>query len=270
MIFSFSRMTESFAWSYYLDFIYLLTKKEIKLRYKRTFLGLLWVILNPLLQMLIIGLVFQFFVPMRIENYFLFLFAGLLPWGFFANSLLRTTPLLVQERALIQKAAFPREILVIAAVLANLFHTLVASGVFLVFLTFLQGSLLSALWFFVSRLFLSAFFFGLFLLFVLATCLIVSAIYVRVRDLNFVVQLGVQLLFYGVPIVYSLSMLPEAFRQILYFNPLVSFIEVFRYLFLGGDLNLLASTIFAFLSVPYLLVALQIFRKESKNFDDWF
>lgn len=270
MLFSFSRMRKFFDWNYYLDFVWLLTKKEIKLRYKRTFLGLLWVILNPLLQMLIIGLVFQFFVPMKIENYFLFLFAGLLPWGFFANSLLRTTPLLVQERALMQKAAFPREILVASAVLANLFHTLVASGVFLFFLTFFQGSLMSALWFFVSRLFLSAFFFGFFLLFVLATCLIVSAIYVRVRDLNFVVQLGVQLLFYGVPIVYSLSMLPETFRQILYFNPLVSFIEVFRHLFLGGDLNLLASTIVALLSLPYLLIALRIFRKESKNFDDWF
>lgn len=255
---------------YYFDFIYLLTKKEIKLRYKRTILGLLWVILNPLLQMLIIGLVFQFFVPMKIENYFLFLFAGLLPWGFFSNSLLRTTPLLVQERALIQKAAFPREILVIAAVLANLFHTLVASGVFLFFLAFLQNSLISAVWFFVSRVFLSTFFLGFFLAFVLATCLIVSAIYVRLRDLNFIVQLGVQLLFYGVPIVYSLSMLPEAFRQILYFNPLVSFIEVFRYLFLGGEFNLFVSIAVALLSLPYLLLALWIFRKESKNFDDWF
>ncbi len=263
-------MAQALDWHYYFDFIYLLTKKEIKARYKRTLLGFLWVILNPLLQMLIIGLVFQFFVPMKIENYFLFLFAGLLPWNFFANSLLRATPLLVQERALIQKAAFPREILVISAVLANLFHTLMANGVFLLFLSFFQGSLVGALWFLISRIFLSVLFFGFFLLFVLATCLIISAIYVRFRDLNFIVQLGVQLLFYGVPIIYTLEMLPEFYRQILYFNPLVSFVEVFRHLLLNTSFNLEVTIFVVMLSVFYFLLGFYFFKKESKNFDDWF
>jgi len=263
-------MTQNSNWSYYFDFVSLLTKKEIKARYKRTFLGFLWVILNPLLQMLIIGLVFQFFVPMKIENYFLFLFAGLLPWNFFANSILRATPLLVQERALIQKAAFPREILVISAVLANLFHTLVANLVFLLFLSFLKSSLIEGLWFFVSTFSLSALFFLLFLFFVVATCLIVAAIYVRFRDLNFIVQLGVQLLFYGVPIIYSLDMLPESFRRMLYFNPLSSFIEVFRHLLLNTSFNLRAAIFVFSLSLPYLLLGFYFFRKESKNFDDWF
>ncbi len=263
-------MTKLITWQYYVDFVWLLTKKEIQSRYKRTLLGFLWVILNPLLQMLIIGLVFQFFVPMKIENYFLFLFAGLLPWSFFTNSLLRTTPILVQERSLIQKAAFPRELLIVSAVLANLFHTLIASSVFLLFLVFLQSSLLAGIYFLLSRIFLFVIFFIIFLFFVLASCLIVSAEYVKFRDLNFIVQLGVQLLFYTVPVIYSLDMLPEFFRQILYWNPLVSFIEVFRAITLGTNFDIETAILVALLSLIFLFLSLFIFKKESKNFDDWF
>ncbi len=263
-------MTKLATWQYYIDFVLLLTKKEIQSRYKRTLLGFLWVILNPLLQMLIIGLVFQFFVPMKIENYFLFLFAGLLPWSFFTNSLLRTTPILVQERSLIQKAAFPRELLIVSAVLANLFHTLIASLVFLLFLVLLQNSLLAGLSFLFSRMFLFFIYFVIFLFFVLASCLIISAEYVKFRDLNFIVQLAVQLLFYAVPVVYSLDMLPEFFRQILYWNPLVSFIEVFRAITLGMSFNVQITVLVGILSFIFLLFSLFIFKKESRNFDDWF
>jgi ABC-type polysaccharide/polyol phosphate export permease len=263
-------MKGAFNWRYYLDFVFLLTKKEIKARYKRTLLGFLWVILNPFLQMLIIGLIFQFFVPMKIENYFLFLFAGLLPWNFFSTSLLRATPLIVQERSLIQKAAFPRELMVVSAVLANLFHTLVASLVFLLFLSFLKTSLIVGIFFFFSSLFLVCLLFVFLLFFTLATCLIVAALYVKIRDLIFIVQLSVQLLFYSVPVIYSLDMLPELFRKLLYFNPLVGFIEFFRFIVLGTVANFESLTLICCFSVTYLILAFIFFRKESKNFDDWF
>ena len=263
-------MQMSLAWQHQCDFIWLLTRKEIKARYKRTILGFLWVILNPLAQMLMIGLVFQFFVPMRIENYFLFLFAGLLPWGFFANSLLRVTPLLVQERSLIQKAAFSREVLVVAAVLANLFHTLVASLVLVFFLACLQASWWGAGWFVLQTLVLLVPVFILLFCFVLAVSLVVSALYVRLRDLNFIVQLGIQLLFYAVPVIYSLEMLPANLRQFLYFNPLTNFIEAFRTITLGQTMNATAAWWTSVFSVVFLVLSLAFFRRESKNFDDWF
>jgi len=86
---------------HWLDFLIAMTEKEIKARYKHAVLGFLWVIINPLLQMLIIGFVFQFFIPVKVDNYFLFLFAGLLPWNFFSMSLSKTTPSIVYERSLI-------------------------------------------------------------------------------------------------------------------------------------------------------------------------
>lgn len=255
---------------HWLDFLLTMTQKEIKARYKRTFLGLLWAILNPFLQMLIIGLIFQFFVPMKIENYFLFLFAGLLPWNFFSTSLLRATPLLVQERSLIQKAAFPRELMIVPVVLANLFHTLIATLVFLLFLTFLKASFWSGIVFFFTSFSLLFLFFTFLLFFTLATCLIISALYVKIRDLVFIIQLFIQLLFYGVPVIYSLEMLPEFIRKLLYFNPLVSFIEVFRFIVLDIKTDFKIAMIVGIFSIIYLCLAIIFFRKESKNFDDWF
>ena len=74
----------------YFDFLWAMTEKEIKARYKRAVFGFLWVILNPVLQMFIIGIIFSFFI--KIPNYFLFLFTGLLPWQFFSLSLSKATP----------------------------------------------------------------------------------------------------------------------------------------------------------------------------------
>ena len=270
MLLSRSKMKLNFDWGYYFDFVFLLTKKEIKSRYKRTLLGFLWVVLNPIFQMLIIGFIFQYLIPIKIENYFLFLMGGLLPWNFFTNSILRTTPLLVMERSLIQKAAFPREIMVAAAVLANLFHSLIATLVFLIFLAILKANILASLGFLLTSLGLLTLLYGFLLIFTLATSLILAALYVKFRDLIFIVQLFIQLIFYGVPIIYSLEMLPVFLRNLLYFNPLVSFIEVFRSITLGSIFNVLAASLVASFFLIYLLFGIFFFKKESKNFDDWF
>jgi len=110
----------------WLDFLLAMAEKEIKARYKHAVLGFLWIVLNPLLQMLVIGFIFQFFVPVKVENYFLFLFSGLLPWNFFSMSLSKATPSIVYERSLIQKAKFPREAIPLSIVLSNMFHFLIS------------------------------------------------------------------------------------------------------------------------------------------------
>src|SRR3989304_2803226 len=101
----------------YLDFILTMTQKEIKARYKRAVFGFLWIVLNPILQMIIIGVIFSFFI--KIENYFLFLFSGLLPWQFISLSISKATPSIVFERALLQKAKFPIESIPVSIILAT-------------------------------------------------------------------------------------------------------------------------------------------------------
>src|SRR3990172_12605877 len=102
---------------YYSDFLWVMTEKEIKARYKRAVFGFLWVILNPVLQMLIIGAIFSFFI--KIPDYFLFLFTGLFAWNFFFLCVSKTTSSIVNERALLQKAKFPTEAIPISIILSN-------------------------------------------------------------------------------------------------------------------------------------------------------
>ena len=120
----------SYFSKHWFDFVWVMTLKEIKARYKRVVLGFLWAILNPIFQMLIIGFIFQFFIPVKIDNYFYFLFAGLLPWNFFSHTFSKCTPLMLNERSLIQKAKFPREALVLSIVFSNLFHFLISLFLF--------------------------------------------------------------------------------------------------------------------------------------------
>ena len=107
---------------WHVDLLVAMTEKEIKARYKGAIFGFLWLLLNPVMQMLVIGVVFRYVTKTPIENYFVFLFAGLLPWNFFSYSTVKNTPMIVNERYLIKKAYFPREILIYALILANLFH----------------------------------------------------------------------------------------------------------------------------------------------------
>jgi len=118
----------------YLHFIWAMTEKEIKARYKHTVFGFLWVILNPVFQMFVIGFVFSFFVYIPVANYYLFLFSGLLPWQFFSLTLSKATPSFVYERSLLQKANFPREAIPLSIVLSNFVHFVVSLVLLIVFL----------------------------------------------------------------------------------------------------------------------------------------
>src|SRR3989344_4134477 len=120
----------------YLEFLWVMSEKETKVRYKRAVFGFLWVVLNPSLQMLIIGVVFSLFI--KIPNYFLFLFTGLLPWQFFSLSLSKATPSIVNERSILQKAKFPIEAIPISIILANLFNMIVSLTLFIIILIFMQ------------------------------------------------------------------------------------------------------------------------------------
>jgi len=259
---------------HWLDFLSAMTQKEIKARYKRASFGFLWIVLNPLLQMLVLGFVFQFFVPVKVDNYFLFLFAGLLPWNFFAQSLTKTTPAFCYERNLIKKAKFPRESIVLSIIFSNLFHFLVALSLLILALvadklliesySFMRIIiyLLRMLWVIPAILLL--------LIFTVGFSLITSSLNVKFRDINFIVQLAVMLWFYATPVIYALNLLPEFLRPIFYLNPMTAIIELFHYALMG-----LPITMSNFIWVAVVMVAcffyfgLRVFNKENKNFDDW-
>ena len=184
---------------FYLDFLWAMTEKEIKARYKKAVFGFLWVILNPLLQMLIIGFIFSFFI--KIPNYFVFLFTGLLPWGFVSLSLSKTTPSFVYERTLLQKAKFHKSTIPISIILSNFFHLLVSLGFLILFLV-VAGKLPfpHILLIIPTLIWLLAFTIGF--------SLLSSSLQVKFRDINFFVQSPLMLLFYATPILYNLTLIP--------------------------------------------------------------
>lgn len=259
---------------YWLDFLLAMTEKEIKARYKHAALGFLWVFLNPLLQMLVIGFVFQFFIPVNVDNYFLFLFAGLLPWNFFAYSLTKNTPMIINERSLIQKAKFPRESIILSIVLSNMFHFLVSLVILIAMLIgdkiIFEAYDLMKLVTYVLRmttllpilLWLAGLTSGL--------SLLLSALNVKYRDVNFMVQAIIPLWFYGTPVVFTLDLLPEAIRPLFFLNPMTAIIEAFHFALIGRsiyslDLFLLSLAV----SLMLMFIGWKVFEKESKFFDDW-
>ncbi|MBT3249537.1 MAG: ABC transporter permease [Candidatus Pacebacteria bacterium] len=259
---------------HWIDFLLAMTEKEIKARYKHAVLGFLWVILNPLLQMLVLGFVFHFFMPVNVDNYFLFLFSGLLPWNLFSMSLTKTTSSIVYERSLIQKANFPRETIPLSIILSNMFHFLISLGLLLILLIgdkiFLEHYSVMALGVYASR------FLGLIplllwlLILTTSLSLLLAALNVKYRDVNFIVQAVMPLWFYVTPVVYTLNLLPESLRPLFYLNPMTAIIEGFHRVLLNlsvttSDLMIISLTM-TFLAVFF---GWRVFKQESKNFDDW-
>jgi ABC-2 type transport system permease protein len=263
---------------FWLEFLIAMTEKEIKARYKHALLGFLWIILNPIIQMLIIGFVFQFFIPVEVDNYFLFLFAGLLPWNFFAYSLTKTVPSIVYERSLIQKAKFPRESIVLSIVLSNAFHFVISLGLFLgLILLLVTTQTLTGIEIIPSINFFDIWKWLLLLPLLVWILLLTSgfsllgaALNVKYRDVSFVVSAFVPMWFYATPVVYTLDLLPRPLQFIAYLNPMTGITELFHWILLSIPVTSVNALVLSFI-VTILSVGIgwHIFFKESPFFDDW-
>lgn len=257
--------------NYWIEFLRAMTAKHIKVRYKYAWLGFLWAIVNPLMQIIVMGTVVKFFIIVSIENYFLFLFAGLLPWNFFSLTLMTCTSLISDERYLIEKASFPREIVVLSVVLANFIHLLVSVGVLLTTLIVLNMAsgkmVLSASEFFHLLLLIPILF--ILLLFVSGLSLLASALSVRYKDINFLTQAIMPLWFYATPILYSLQKVPANFFPLFLLNPLTFMVSGFRFAVLQTSIPMpvLLSGVAA--SILIFFVGWRVFQQESRYFDDW-
>lgn len=240
-----------------------MTQKELRARYKYTVFGFLWLLINPILQMLVIGFIFTFFMKEPVENYFLFLFIGLLAWNFFSLSLTKATPAIVNERLLIKKARFPRSVIPLSIIASNFIHFLLA-------LLLYAGVVFAFHILFLPRL--PVIFAGVILLAVFTTglSLLTSALNVRWRDVNFFVQAALIIWFYATPIVYATTIVPASYLWFWRLNPMTSVMQLLQYGFLGvkaPGTDMLAANIIT--AVFVTLGGILLFRRESRYFDDW-
>ena len=235
-------------------------KKEIRGKYKGSFLVVLWSFLNPLLMVLVYALVFSVILKQDIPNYVIFLIVGVIPWNFFTTVIMQGTNCIWINGGIIKKVYFPREILPVSVVLAGLVNFLISCVIIFIFVLFSgMGFSIHLVWLPLIAILQTLFSLGL--LFIL------SAVDVYVRDVEYLMNFLISLLFYATPIVYTVDLFPESVRWILYLNPMTHFIDAYRSIFYYQTAPSLMSILYISLfAVFFLVFGYMIFRKLEKGF----
>ncbi|HEX7017308.1 MAG TPA: ABC transporter permease [Patescibacteria group bacterium] len=242
--------------------LFQLTQREIKARYKQSFIGYAWVLLNPLAQLAVYSFVFSlvFRFPSDVP-YPIFLFAALLPWTFFQNSITSATQSLVHNDTLLKKVAFPREIIPYSVVFSKIIDFLVSCVVFIVFLFIYQVPLAYSAWLFIPL-------FLVHLILTVGISLFLSAANLFYRDIQYLANLLIMLWMYMSPIVYPLSMVPTEYIWLYKLNPMVGIIEGYRSALFGYPFE--TKIIYWSVAFSILLFTLSfvLFKKLEKVFAD--
>ncbi len=252
----------------YRELLYFLVWRDVKVRYKQTFFGVLWVVFQPLLSIAVFTVIFGGLleVPSGEVPYPLFAYIALLPWNYFAGSFTRTSNSLVASSHLITKVYFPRLIIPLSGVLSGVVDFAVAFVVLIGLLLFYgirptpNAVLLPAFLLLGAAVALGA---GLWL----------SALNVRYRDVQYLVPFLIQIGMYLTPVVYGSSLIPERYRWLLNLNPMTGVVEGFRWALLGTDavgdyLSLPLLGISIALSVLLLVSGALFFRRTERGFAD--
>ena len=235
-------------------------KKEIRGKYKGSFLGVLWSFVNPLLMTLVYAIVFPFLLRSTTPHYVTYLVIGILPWNWFTTIVAQGTTTFLSNAGIIKKVYFPREILPISVVTSGLVNFLIS---LLIIALFLICSRIGFSWYivFLPLIILIQYIFSL------AVVFFTSAIDVYVRDSEYIINFFVTMLFYATPVLYSTTLFPEKYRWLLYLNPMTSIINAYRDIFYYKQMPnfklLIPIFIFSFI---LLLIGFVIFRKLKRGF----
>lgn len=245
-----------------LDLLKLLIKKEITLRYRRTYLGFLWSLLNPLLTALVLFIAFNIFMRFEIENFALFLLAALFPWTWFAASVTMSTNTLTSNVSLIKKVTFPKQFLLLATIIAQLVNFVFSLPV-LIGLVFYYGGAPNLNWLIGIPVLITIQFTVIY-----GLSLIISMANAFFRDLEYIVTVLISLLFWMTPIIYPLKAVPEDVRVLLVMNPATYLMQAWRDLFFNNMLNWHNIAISAITAAVVLLAGLLIFKKLDRKLDE--
>lgn len=234
--------------------------KEIRGKYKGSFLGVLWSFVNPLLMTLVYAIVFPFILKSTQPHYVTFIVIAILPWTWFTSVISQGTNTIVVNGGIIKKVYFPREILPISIVTSGLINFLISCLIIAIFLIF-SGIGFSFYILFLPIIVIIQYILQLGLIF------ITSSIDVYVRDAEYIITFIVSMVFYGTPILYSSDLFPAKFSWLLKLNPLTTIIESYRDIFYYQKLpNLMSLGIIFLVSCLILMIGYKIFKKLEKGF----
>lgn len=248
----------------YTDIIYILALRDIKVRYKQSFAGVGWAIIQPLLTMIVFTAVFAGVVKVPTDGspYPLFSLAALVPWSYFVHAITKSTSCLVTDRDLITRVYFPRLVLPVSAVIGGLVDFAIAFALLLIMLLIYRAPPTSAV-------FLLPLFLLMAVLTALALGLWLAAINVQYRDVNNALPFFTQVLMFISPVAYPSSVIPEKWQALYALNPMATVIDGFRWALLEGQPP---PGPYSLISVAVVLVALTgglyFFRWQEDRFAD--
>jgi lipopolysaccharide transport system permease protein len=214
----------------YRELLYFLVWRDVKVRYKQTFIGAGWAIFQPAMSMAIFTVVFGNFANMPSDGlpYPVFAYTALLPWTYFSQALSRSGAGLVNNANLITKVYFPRLLIPLGDVIAPAVDFLFA---FLVLLGLMAWFGIAPTWGVLTL----PLFFLLAMLTALAIGLWLSPLNAKYRDVGHTIPFLIQVWMFASPVVYPVSLIPESWRLVYSLNPMVGVIEGFRWALLGKE-----------------------------------
>ena len=208
----------------YRELLYSLTKKELKVKYRGSVLGFFWSLLNPILIMLVYSFVFSVVIRQGIKDFAIFLICALLPFNFFSNSVNYGAGSIISNANLVKKIYFPKEIIPLSIVFANLINFFLELVVLFVVLSIFGYKFYMYLYILPILILVQIFL-------VAGFSLLISSLNVFFRDLQHLISIIMMVWFFATPIIYPLNMVPEKYRFILQINPMAVFATYYRDIF---------------------------------------
>ncbi len=240
------------------ELLYAFIIRGLKAKYKNSFLGIFWSLLNPLLNVLIFAFIFTVIIKIDIKDYPIYLLCAIFPWNFFNSSLANGVVSIAEDSHLVKNTSFPIQVIPLSVVVVNFINLLIDLGI-LIFVLCVIGKCPNIFWLYLPFLLAMEF------ILVSAVAIFLSGAYIIFRDLNFILNFFLRLFFYFVPVVYTFVFIPLKLRGIYFMNPLAVVIDSFTRIFLYGvapDFKWLAI---AFLETMLLFIfCFGIFGKIKK------
>jgi lipopolysaccharide transport system permease protein len=246
------------------ELFYILSWRDIKVRYKQTVLGAAWSIIRPLLTTIVFTIVFNKIAKLQNPGnapYALMVFAGMLPWQFFSNALSESSNSLIGNANLITKVYFPRMIIPASSVITSLVDFAISFVILIAMIfwyQFVPSWHIVFLPLFILIAFFCAFGVGLYL----------TAVNVKYRDFRYIIPFIIQFGLYITPVGFSSTVISEKWKFLYSLNPMVGVIDGFRWCILGDDMSLSSLMISLTTTLVFLILGLFYFRKMEKTFAD--
>lgn len=245
----------------YRQMIFSLVRKELRGRYKGSALGFLWTFINPLLQLVVYTFVFSIVMPTNIEKFYMYLFVGLIPWLFFSGSLTGGAACILNQKDMVKKIYFPREVMPISYVTSGfvnmllcfivIFAAVIVSGIGIRPVTLLYLPIVMIVEYIMC----------------LGGAMLTSALTVYFRDLEYILGILTMAWMYFTPVVYTIEMVPERLRSLMYLNPMTPVVECYRAILYSKEIPHISTLTSGLVSgLVVLIIGFIVFDKLQRGF----